>query len=246
MNRLNWQLLLGVALVVFSVILYAAHYFIFQDTHHIFIYMIGDIAFVPIEVLLVTLILHRILSYREKQVLLKKLNMVIGAFYNETGTELLVMLTPFLVDAEQVTPALRFNTTWKDADFNRAQSALTYETCWMNSKIQNMNELKEFLESHKSFLLRLLENPNLLEHDSFTDLLWAVFHLADELVHRERLTDLNNKDLEHLSGDMKRAYIILVSEWLKYMNHIRIEYPYLYSIAVRTNPFDPSARVEIA
>jgi len=30
-------------------------------------------------------------------------------------------------------------------------------------------------------LLGLLGNPNLLEHDSFTDLLWAVFHLMEEL-----------------------------------------------------------------
>lgn len=172
--------------------------------------------------------------------------MVIGAFYNEMGTKLLGALTPFLVDAELVTPALRFNLNWKDVDFKRAKSAFTYETCWMDSKKQDKDALKTFFASHQKFLLRLLENPNLLEHDSFTDLLWAVFHLADELVHRERLTSLTDADLDHLSGDMKRAFILLISEWLKYMSHICREYPYLYSIAVRTNPFDPTARVEIA
>lgn len=55
----------------------------FRDPHHIFLYLIGDIAFVFIEVLLVTLIIHQLLSRREKQAMLKKLNMVIGAFFSE-------------------------------------------------------------------------------------------------------------------------------------------------------------------
>ena len=62
--------------------------FHFRDTHHIFIYLIGDIAFVFLEVLLVTLILHQLLRYREKKAMLNKLNMVIGAFFSEVGGEL--------------------------------------------------------------------------------------------------------------------------------------------------------------
>ncbi len=76
MKKINWQIILGVTLVASSIALYSIHYFIFRDPHHIFIYMVGDIAFVPIEVLLVTLIIHRVLSDREKKAMLKKLNMV--------------------------------------------------------------------------------------------------------------------------------------------------------------------------
>lgn len=42
----------------------------FSGPHHIFIYLVGDIAFVPIEVLLVTLIIHRLLETREKKAML--------------------------------------------------------------------------------------------------------------------------------------------------------------------------------
>jgi len=72
MKKINWQIILGVTLVLSSIILYSIHYFIFRDPHHIFIYMVGDIAFVPIEVLLVTLIIHRVLSDRERKAMLKK------------------------------------------------------------------------------------------------------------------------------------------------------------------------------
>jgi len=94
-------------------------------------------------------------------------------------------------------------------------------------------------------LLRLLANPNLLEHDSFTNLLWAVFHLTDELAHRKDVNTILDSDYVHLAGDVKRAYVLLISEWLDYMKHLKVNYPYLFSLAMRTNPFDPEAKPEV-
>ncbi len=94
-------------------------------------------------------------------------------------------------------------------------------------------------------MLILLENPNLLEHDDFTDLLWAVFHLTEELLKRDNLENLTAADYEHLSLDIERAYSRLVKEWLHYMQHLLENYPYLFSLAIRTNPFDKDASVEI-
>ena len=74
------RILLGLLLILLSIIFYCLHFAVFRDAHHIFIYLVGDIAFVFIEVLLVTLIIHQLLSEREKQSMLKKLNMVIGSF----------------------------------------------------------------------------------------------------------------------------------------------------------------------
>jgi hypothetical protein len=246
MKRYTRQIMLGAALVTLSIVLYSLHFLLFHDAHHIFIYMVGDIAFVPVEVLMVTLIIHRILDHREKQALLHKLNMVIGAYHTEVGTQLLGLLTEYLTNADAITPALRFTVRWDDADFARAGQAITTDTCRMDSRRRDLTELRDFLATRRVFLLRLLENPNLLEHDAFTDLLWAVSHLGEELSHRDRLTDLPEPDLDHLSGDMKRAYVLLLNQWLQYMNHLRKEYPYLYSIAVRTNPFDPEAEVIIS
>jgi len=90
-------------------------------------------------------------------------------------------------------------------------------------------------------MLSLLANPNLLEHDTFTDLLWAVFHLSEELSSRPDLTRLPRTDNDHLSGDMKRAYMLIITEWLAYMKHLKHDYPYLFSLAVRTNPMDVNA-----
>jgi len=85
----NWQLKLGTTLVILSAIVYFLHFLIFRDVHHIMIYLIGDIAFVFLEVLMVTVVIHELLNRREKRQRLEKMNMVIGAFFSEVGTELL-------------------------------------------------------------------------------------------------------------------------------------------------------------
>ncbi|HUO77263.1 MAG TPA: hypothetical protein VMU21_06765, partial [Thermodesulfovibrionales bacterium] len=78
-------------------------------------------------------------------------------------------------------------------------------------------------------------------HESFTELLLAVFHLVEELVVREDVTSLPDADRHHIAGDIKRAYILLVQQWLEYMGHLRDHYPYLFSLAIRINPFDENA-----
>lgn len=245
MNR-YWQILLGAGLVFLSVVFYLAHYFIFRDSHHIFIYMVGDIAFVPIEVLMVTLILHQLLARREKAALLKKLNMVIGAFFTAVGTELLERLGGFSTDVEGMRKPLVPEGGWTAEDFERAKANASKTSEKLDVRAGDLPGLAELLGDQRDFLLRLLENPNLLEHEAFTDLLWAVFHLAEELSARGSFDDLPESDLDHLTGDIVRVHSQLVVAWLAYMSHLKAEYPYLFSLAMRTNPFDPQAQAEVS
>jgi hypothetical protein len=241
MRGLNWKITLGIGLLILSAVVYIVHYFIFRDPHHIFIYMIGDIAFVFVEVLLVTLIIHSLLSIRDRRNRLDKLNMVIGAFFSEMGTTLLAHLSDYDPNLDKVRNDLIITDKWSDEEFVRVSSRLrNYE---YNVRVRKINliELRTFLQSKRDFLLRLLENPVLLEHESFSELLRTVFHLTDELIHRERLQPLPELDYEHLAGDMKRVYTLLVHQWLDYMKHLKKVYPYLFSLAMRTNPFDQEA-----
>lgn len=241
MKKLNWQIVLAVILIISSALFYFIHYLVFNDPHHIFIYLVGDIAFVPLEVLLVTIILHKILAAREKKALLEKLNMVIGAFFSEAGTALLRNLSSFDPKAKNLSKELIIKHQWKDEDFNRVKIALKDYSYRADTAEGNLPELKVFLSEKRNFLLQLIENPNLLEHDLFTDLLWAVFHLIEELEARTQVEKLEPDDARHIEGDIKRAYGLLVKEWLDYMKHLKNSYPYLFSLAMRTNPFNPDA-----
>jgi len=226
----NWQVLLGLSLIALSALVYFIHYFIFRDAHHIFIYLIGDIAFVFLEVLLVTLVLHQLLRYREKKVMLNKLNMVIGAFFSEVGRELLKNFSDFDTKSSEISHKLVITNESFEKEFLKICKSVENHTYNIDSKRGDLENIRNFLKGKRQFLLNLLENPNLLEHESFTNLLWAVFHLTEELSLRRNLNGLPETDYQHLAGDMKRAYLLLIVEWLNYMKHLKTDYPYLFSL----------------
>ncbi len=241
MRRLSWQTFLGLSLVVLSAVFYVIHYVIFRDVHHIFIYMIGDIAFVFVEVLLVTLIIHRLLTEREKRSRLEKLNMVIGAFFSEVGTQLLTYLSDFDPNLDRIREDLIVTNNWSEQEFSSVSKRLrNYDYSVVIKKV-DLEDLRAFLVVKRDFLLRLLENPVLLEHESFAELLQSVFHLTEELTWREDLRELPDSDYGHMASDAKRVYGLLVHQWLDYMRHLKDNYPYLFSLAIRTNPFDQEA-----
>jgi hypothetical protein len=242
MKRFSWQVSLGLALIVLSTLFYLLHYVIFRDLHHIFIYMLGDVAFVFAEVLLVTLIIHRLLSEREKRAMLEKLNMIIGVFFSEVGTRLLAFFSDLDPELDHIREELIVTGDWSEQGFSSVSKRLrSYDYVVDIQDGSSLEDLHDFLVAKRDFLLRLLENPNLLEHESFTELLRAVFHLAEELGAREDVCLLPGTDCDHLSNDINRVYSLLVHQWLDYMKHLQQYYPYLFSFTMRTNPFDREA-----
>mgnify|MGYP001577908136 FL=1 len=93
---------------------------------------------------------------------------------------------------------LMITKDWTDKDFSRERKNVMARESRLNSKKGSLIEVKDFLIGKRVFLLDLLGNPNLLEHESFTELLWAVFHLTDELSRRRDLSSLPETDYEHL------------------------------------------------
>ena len=241
MKRFSWQIFLGLSLLVLSAFFYLLHYAVFRDPHHIFLYLIGDIAFVFIEVLLVTLIIHQLLSLREKRARLEKLNMVIGSFFSAVGTRLLTLFSDFDPKLDKIRKELIVTNDWSEQEFFGVNKRLKNYDYGVEIQKVNLKDLRGFLVEKSDFLLRLLENPTLLEHESFTELLRAVFHLTEELAARKETSQLPTTDYEHLAVDIKRVYILLVHQWFDYMKHLKDNYPYLFSLAMRTNPFDQDA-----
>jgi hypothetical protein len=173
-------ILLGVALFILSAVLYSVHFYLFKDAHHIFIFLLGDIAFIPIEVFLVGIVIEQILKEREKRAMLEKLNMVIGVFFSEMGTELLENLSKSDHDLQKIKGDLLVNEEWTDENFAKVESKLKNRNVDIEIKKVCLIDLKKYLYSKRDFLVKMLENPVLLEHETFTELLRAVMHLEEE------------------------------------------------------------------
>ena len=236
-RRFSFVVYLAIVFLVVSAITYFIHYLIFRDIHHIFIYMVGDLAFIPLEVLLVVIVIERLLARRDKQAKLQKLNMVVGAFFTEVGNHLLSNLLKHFDNQSDISERLNITDSWTKKEFRRATEYDYHLNVELDCSKIDLEELKAYLAQRREFLLTLLGNPSLLEHDRFTDLLWAVTHLDEELEARPSVSDLPDKDLEHIAGDIQRLYDHLASEWLDYVEHLKANYPFLFSLILRTHPF---------
>ena len=225
-----------VILAVVSIMLYLLDYFIIGSARDIAASFLGNLAFLPVYVIFVTLMIEQIMRERERQTIMRKLNMVIGVFFSEVGNSLLKELSAYVVMCDDLRSRLQVNGQWKADDFQRALEYLASHEPRIDCSSCDKQQLKVYLVSKRSFLVGLLENQNLLEHEQFTDLLWAVFHLVEELDARQSFDGMPMSDIEHINGDIKRAFGYLSREWVFYMKHLKQDYPYLFSLAVRLNP----------
>jgi hypothetical protein len=241
MSRISWQVRTAIILICVSAILYAVHFIVFQNIHFLSEYTLFYFAFLPIEAIFVTLILDQLMELRARKERLGKLNMVIGAFFSEVGTRLLSEFSRSDPDIEKIRGDLLVGPKWTDERFVKTTKQLKNYGHHIDIKSIDLEKLRSFIISKRNFLLRILENPVLLEHESFTELLRAVFHLTEELELRKDLKTLPDSDLAHLESDMERAYARLIDAWLDYMKYMKERYPYLFSLAMRTNPFDVNA-----
>jgi hypothetical protein len=240
MQKHRSLIFIAAILVLLSAAGYTLHYMIFHDAHHILLYLVGDLAFLPLEVLLVGIVVERIMARREIDEKISKLNMVVGTFFSEVGHQLSRILLNSTADRERIIANLDITSEWKKQDYFKARKYAEKDTNVDFSNI-DLDALKSFLMGKRQFLLTLIENPNLLEHERFTDLLLASFHLTEELESRPSLSNLPPRDIEHLKVDIRRAYQFLIIEWLDYMQHVQSGYPFLYSHYVRTHPFQAHA-----
>ncbi|HOT04064.1 MAG TPA: potassium channel family protein [Methanolinea sp.] len=175
----------------------------------------------------------------------QKTLMLIGIFFTQVGTSLLATCAradPGRQDLSQIVSGPAFEDSPASP---RVTAALASRPPHLDCRALDLAALRDTLGEKIGVLTGLLQNPDLDEHSSFTELLQALLHLWQELSHRDEFSCLPESDTAHLSGDLNRVYGLLVSEWAVYLAHLKRHYPYLYSLALRTNPFDEKASVVI-
>lgn len=225
-------------LLLLSFFIYYLQIYIFNNTEQTLFYLFQDLAFLPISVILISYVLQKYSKNKEKEENFKKLQIVVSAFYSELGTTLIRKISVFdknlTLFKEKVDLRNEIDSNEKKTKLNQIIK-FDYD---MDIEISDLEDLKSFLTSKKTYITRMFENPNMLEHSRFLEMLWAVFHILDELENREDLNKLPLNDKKHLDNDLKRAYPLLIIEWLEYMYYLNKEYPYLYSLAIRKSPFE--------
>lgn len=177
------------------------------------------------------------LSRREQSIRQSKTHMVASVFFSELGGELLRLCAAADDNPDELKQCIGVDKGWGKDEFQALRRTMINRGFSVDINKIKLAEVRKLLGTNGDFLLRLLENPYLLESEKFSAVLLAVFHLRDELNHRQVLDALPQSDLAHLSADISRVYRLLTEQWLSYAQYLAENYPYLFFMAVRANPF---------
>ena len=227
-------LFIALGLIGLSVALHFVHVLIFHDSHHMLMFLMGDIAFVPLEVFLVSLVIDRFIERREHQKQMSKSHMLVGLFYQELGSSLLKTIVSW--DENPLSAGADVNARWGKEEYEKLKAELGSHEYKIGKNLVDFDSLYRQIDAKQQLITGLITNPVLGEHESFSYSLLSVFHLLEELNQRE-LSELSDEDISHLKIDIERVYRNLSLGWGEYMAYLQREYPFLFASAVRTNPF---------
>ena len=182
-----------------------------------------------------------LMASREDHARKEKLSMVRAIFFNELGRALLALLCRFDAATASLSPILRIPEAARPDEIRIRRRHIETFTYRPDITEDGLCQLQELLESRSDLLLRLLEHPQLLEHQEITDLLWSIVHVRDELGFREPVEEMEEEDVLHLANDLRRAFGHLSSQWILYLVHLKEDYPYLFRLADWKSPFAASS-----
>ena len=249
-KRLSWKVKFSIVMVLLIIIIYGSNYLVLGDAEHIISYIWTHLGFIPVDILIVAFLLDEIIEKKEKEAMLEKLDMLMSTFFSEVGNELISQLST-ANKYKASTENLKAIKNWDESDFDNKLAELKDASLDFQVDI-SAEEREEFLENlrtllagKREFIINMINNPNLLEKEEFTELVNAILHLDEELEHRKDLALVTDTDFGHLNGDMKRVYDKLVHEWVYYLKYLYKNYPYMIALVVRTNPFDEDADVYV-
>ena len=246
----KWKIKFSILMVILIIIIYGSNYLVLGDGEHIISYVWTHLGFIPVDILIVAFLLDEIIEKKEKEAMLEKLDMLMSTFFSEVGNELIEQLSS-ANKYKASTENLKSIKDWDEKDYDNKLTELKKSSLDFTADIppeerdEFLDNLRTMLSDKREFIINLINNPNLLEKEEFTELINAILHLDEELEHRKELSKVTDADFAHLNGDMQRVYNRLVYEWVYYLKYLYKNYPYKIALIIRTNPFDEDADVYV-
>ena len=112
MKKFSFIGYLSLGCLLLSALFYGIDYLIFRDAHTLFLYLWSSLAFLPLEIFIVVLVVERIIDQNERKSKLQKLNMVMGAFFDEVGNQLLHGLLDTFNNKAEISKHLNLANSW--------------------------------------------------------------------------------------------------------------------------------------
>ncbi|MDU1539260.1 MAG: hypothetical protein E6902_06530 [Paeniclostridium sordellii] len=228
MKKIRYYFVISFILIALSSIMFFIHYLIFGQALNTAYYSLMNLCFIPINSLVVTIMLEKLIDYRAKKDRIEKINMLVGIFFTEVGGKLM----HFIIDADK--DAKNYITNFED--LNKIKKSLYEYDYKVDMNYIDLCTIKNILVEHSNLFVTLISNESILQHQIFTDLLMSVIHLRDEIIFMEKDNELE-PNINHLENDVIRVYKNISIQWISYLEYLQKSYPFLYNNAIRVNPF---------
>ena len=228
MKKIRYYFVISFILIALSSIMFFIHYLIFGQALNTAYYSLMNLCFIPINSLVVTIMLEKLIDYRAKKDRIEKINMLVGIFFTEVGGKLM----HFIIDADK--DAKNYITNFED--LNKIKKCLYEYNYKVDMNYIDLCAIKNILVEHNNLFVTLISNESILQHQIFTDLLMSVIHLRDEIMFMEKDKE-SGFNTNHLENDVIRVYKNISIQWISYLEYLSKSYPFLYNNAIRVNPF---------
>ena len=228
MKKIRYYFVISFILIALSSIMFFIHYLIFGQALNTAYYSLMNLCFIPINSLVVTIILEKLIDYRAKKDRIEKINMLVGIFFTEVGGKLMHLI----IDSDK--DAKNYITNFED--LNKIKKCLYEYNYKVDMKYIDLCAIKNILVERNNLFVTLISNESILQHQIFTDLLMSVIHLRDEIIFMEKDKD-SGFNINHLENDVIRVYKNISIQWISYLEYLSKSYPFLYNNAIRVNPF---------
>ncbi len=242
-NRTNF--IIGAILLACSLTIYGLKTYYLGDLGGTTKFLFNAMGVLPLNLLLMTFIFNKLLTVHNKREKKQKRDMLVGVFFSECGNSLLRMMANLDQSRGQLNECTGKPEHWDGKGQEKIYELFSAYKPNFKAEREDLAHIRTALNKEHKYLLTLIDHPALVGHGKFSDLVWALFHLEDELNHRSDFNALPDSDIDHLSGDIARVYNHILSQWVDYIVYLKGNYPYLYSLAIRTSPFKAEADVVI-
>ena len=220
-----------------SALLYAIHDLIFRDLHHLAIFGLHELAFVPLEVILVTLGLDQLVEKTHREEARSKVSIIETLYFNESGGTMLRYLTSFDPDAARLRELLQVTEDWHSSDFRQAIRQLKSYPFLLDLDRIDFFGLHYHLSQRHEYYRSMLENPALTQSEAFTEMIMKIYLLWEELDGRTNLYQLPEKDRNYLAELLHEIYRELTEYWLDNVYNHSIHNRFRLHRAIESNPF---------
>ena len=223
-----------------SVGLLVIHHCIFHENGYWATFLLlHEIALMPLEFVVVTLGLEKIMELSHKRENQAKISMIESVFFSESGSDMLRYLVS--CDADRDVDILRtvmdVRPDWTMRQIKQARATVKKVTYEVDPQKVDFFGLHYHLSTRHSYFLKVIENPALSGHERFTELLLHIYHLWEELEARTDLYNLSEADRIYLCHAVNTVYRELSIEWMQNATDLLLHQPERLNHVLQANPF---------